>query len=102
MEKSYRIAKKTDTREIDDNLVRNGDYLLPLVGLIEVSEIAVREMVDMMDRANDRSGVAFLWIKGGRGKEQGKDDELIWHCLQPGSVYLGEHKVRVNQPRLHR
>ncbi len=103
MKESYRIAKKTDTRKIADYLATHGDYLLPLVDLIETSKIAVGEMVDLLGRANIEAVLHFSAQKVAGEKHQGrKGGKVSWHGSQPGSVCLGEHKVRVNKPRLRR
>ena len=103
MKKSYRIAKKTDTRVIADYLSRHGEHLLPLVELIETSRIAVGEMIDMLGRANLEAVLHFSAKKVAGEKHQGrKGGEIAWHGSQAGTVCLGEHKVRVNKPRLRR
>ncbi len=103
MKKSYRIAKKSDTREIAEYLARHGEHLLPMVDLIETSKMAVGEMIDRLGRANLEAVLHFSAQKVAGEKRQGrKGGEVTWHGSQPGSVCLGEHKVRVNKPRLRR
>ena len=99
MKKSYRIAKKSDTQEITEYLVRHGEHLLSMVDLMEASEIAVGEMIDRLGRANLEAVLCLSAQKVAGEKHQGrKGSEVTWHGSQPGSVCLGEHKVRVNKP----
>lgn len=103
MKKSYRIAKKTDTGEIAEYLAQPGEYLLPMVEPIETSKIAVGELIDRLGRANLEAVLHLSARKVAGEKHQGsKGGEIVWHGSQPGTVCLGEHKVRVNKPRLRR
>ncbi len=103
MKKSYRIAKKSDTREIAEYLARHGEHLLPMVELLETSKIAVGEVIDRLGRANLEAVLHLSAQKVAGEKHQGRQGgEVTWHGSQPGSVCLGEHKVRVNKPRLRR
>ncbi len=103
MKKPYRIAKKTDNREITEYLVRHGEHLLPFVDLMEASQIAVGEMIEMLGRANLDAVLCLSAQKVAGEKHQGrKGGEVTWHGSQSGSVCLGEHKVRVNKPRLRK
>ncbi|MCH8844876.1 MAG: hypothetical protein IID61_18105 [SAR324 cluster bacterium] len=82
---------------------QHGEHLLPMVELIETSRIAVGELIDRLGRANLEAVLHLSARKVAGEKHQGsKGGEIAWHGSQPGTVCLGEHKVRVNKPRLRR
>lgn len=103
MKKAYRIAKKTDTGRIAEHLALHGEHLLPLVGLIESSKMAVDELIDRVGRASIEA-VLLLSAQGLAGeKRQGsKGGEVLWYGSQPGTVPLAERRVRVSKPRLRK
>ena len=101
MKKAYKIAKQSDTRKIAAYLARHGEHLLPLVGQIEASQMAVDELIDRLGRASIEA-VLLLSAQGIAGeKRQGKKGgEVLWYGSQPGTVPLAERKLRVSRPRL--
>ena len=48
MEKTYHIAEKRDSEGLTDFLVKSGQNLLPMVELIEQSQKAVDDLVDVV------------------------------------------------------
>lgn len=52
MKTTYKIANQTDTRKIAEYLASHGEHLLPMVGLIEASRMAVEELVEVRGRAS--------------------------------------------------
>jgi transposase-like protein len=103
MKKNYQIAEKTDTREIAEYLVQHGEHLLPMLGLIEASEMAVDELVDRLGRASIE---ALLQLSGqgvaGEKRQGRKGGEVVWYGSQPGTVPFADRKVRVRKPRLRK
>ena len=103
MEKPYHIVDKNDSRGLAEFLVKNGQGLLPMVELIEQSQVAVDELIDVLGRATveavlklSAQGIAGLPHPGKKGGEVG------WHGRQKGTVCLRERKLRVERPRLRR
>ncbi len=100
MKRPYKIAKKSDTREIAEYLARHGEHLGPMVELIEGSRMAVDELIDRLGRAHIEA-VLLLSAQGLAGeKRQGKQGgEVVWYGSQLGTVPLAERKVRISKPR---
>lgn len=98
-----RILGKTDTRALAAYLAKEGQYLLPMVELIESSKAAVGELIDVVGRAAVEA-VLILSALGVAGeKHRGRrGGEVRWHGFQPGRVALAERKLRVQKPRLRR
>ena len=51
MEKTYQIAEKNDSRSLAEFLAKHGQGLLPMVELIEQSQKAVDDLIDVVGRA---------------------------------------------------
>jgi len=103
MGKSYHILDKKHKEELSELLSREGQVLLPLVELLENTELAVDELIDVAGRSAIEA-VLKLSAQGVAGlKRQGKArGEIGWHGSQPGVVSLAERKVRVARPRLRK
>jgi transposase-like protein len=100
---AYTIINREDKRELAGFLAREGQLLLPMVGLIEQAELAIDELVDVLGKATIEAvlQLSAQQIAGTRhpGKASG---EVRWHGCQPGTVTLSQRKLRVNKPRLRR
>lgn len=48
MEKPYHIVEKDDTGGLASFLAKNGQALLPMVELIEQSQVAVDELIEVL------------------------------------------------------
>ena len=103
MKRTYEVAKASDKRAIGEFLKREGQFLLPMVELVERAEMAIDEVIDVMGRATieavlDMSAEALAGPKqAGKARTEG---EAAWYGRQGGQVYLAERKVRVERPRL--
>jgi len=51
MQESYRILNKKDSKELARFLAREGQFLLPMLDLIEQAEAAVDEVIDVVGRS---------------------------------------------------
>ena len=51
MKRTYEVAKASDKRAIGEFLKREGQFLLPMVELVERAEMAIDEVIDVMGRA---------------------------------------------------
>ena len=101
MEKRYHIAEKSDSESLAEFLVKSGQNLLPMVELIEQSQKAVDDLIDVVGRATieavlklSAQGVAGVPHPGKKGGTVG------WHGQERGTVCLRERKLRVKRPRL--
>jgi hypothetical protein len=51
MRKTYEVASGTDRRGIAEFVKRDGQFLLPMVELVERTELAIDEVIQVMGRA---------------------------------------------------
>jgi len=103
MKKLNTIAERGDSRKLAEFLSKEGQLLIPMVGLIEQAEMAVDELIDVMGRATIEAVLLMSaeQVAGPRrpGKKSG---EVRWYGSQGGVVNLSERKLRVCKPRLRR
>jgi len=97
----YQIADRKDSRALTEFLQKDGQFLLPLVSLIETAQTAIDEVIDVAGRATIEA-VLQLSAQGVAGeKHPGKAQGAIrWHGQQSGVVPLSNRKLRVRKPRL--
>ena len=97
----YQVATAADKRQLTEFLMREGQFLLPMVKLIEQSERAIDELIDVLGRASIEAVLELSAREAAGAKSPGKaSGEVRWHGRQAGSVHLAERKVRVSKPRL--
>src|SRR5208283_5395303 len=97
----YQVATAADKRQLSDFLVREGQFLLPMVKLIEQSELAIEPVIDVMGRASIEAVLEMSAMEVAGSKSPGKaSGEVRWHGSQDGLAHLGERKLRVRRPRL--
>lgn len=104
MKESYQIADVSDRKKLASFLAKEGQALLPFVGLVEGTKLAIDELIEMMGRATIEA-VLMLSAQGVAGeKHQGRrgNGEVCWHGTQQGRVTLSDRKLRVKRPRLRR
>lgn len=105
MKRTYEVTERTDKRAIREFMKREGQFLLPMVSLVERAEVAIDEVIDVMGRATIEA-VLEMSAEGVAGpKQAGKAraaDATVWYGRQGGQVYLSDRKVRVDRPRLRR
>jgi len=103
MGKSYRIIDRKDNKKLTEYLVQNGQFLMPMVELIEASRLAIDELIDVVGRASIEAVLQLSAMSVAGEKHQGRKGGIIgWHGRQSGTVKLSERKVRVKKPRLRR
>ena len=101
MGKSYRIIDRKDNKKLTEYLVQNGQFLMPMVELIEASQLAIDELIDVLGRASIEAVLRLSAMSVAGEKHQGRKGGTIgWHGSQPGTVKLSERKVRGCKPRL--
>ncbi len=97
----YQVVTPADRRQLSEFLIREGQFLLPMVKLIEQSELAIDQMIDVLGRASIEAVLELSAQERAGAKSPGKPSgEVRWHGRQEGVVHLAERKVRVDKPRL--
>lgn len=97
----YQVATAVDKRQLSEFLMREGQFLLPMVKLIEQSERAIDELIDVTGRAAIEAVLELSAQEKAGAKSPGKaSGEVRWHGRQEGVVHLAERKLRVSKPRL--
>jgi len=103
MQTRYEVADGPDRRAITEFLAREGQFLLPMVELIERSELAIDEVIDVLGRAAIEAILEMSAASVAGPKQAGKareDGDTVWYGRQGGVTYLSDRKVRVERPRL--
>ena len=105
MKRTYEVRDRADKRAIREFLKREGQFLLPMLELVEQTEVAIDEVIQVMGRATIEA-VLEMSAEGVAGvKQAGRsraEDDTVWYGRQGGMVYLSDRKVRVERPRLRR
>ena len=101
MKRRYQVLSAKETQKIGEWLMKNGQMLLPMMELIEASQMAVDEVIDVIGRKSIEA-ILCLSAEGIAGpKHQGKKGGAVrWHGTQTGTVPLSNRKLRVTRPRL--
>ncbi len=105
MKTEYEVADGSDRRAMREFLAQEGQFLLPMVELVERSELAIDEVIDVLGRATIEAVLEMSARSVAGLKQAGKareDGETVWYGRQNGVAYLSERKVRVERPRLRR
>jgi len=103
MKRTYEVAGSADKRAVAEFLKREGQFLLPMVALVERAELAIDEVIDVMGRATIEAVLEMSAEAVAGPKQAGKaraEGDATWYGRQGGQVYLAERKVRVERPRL--
>lgn len=97
-------VKGAEDRRIVEFFVKHGQFLLPMVDLIEQSSAAIDEMIEVVGRGAveavlQLSAQELIGAKS-QGRKVARANEVRWHGRQWGSVALSDRKLRVERPRL--
>jgi len=99
----YKIASKTDSKKIADFLSKDGQLLLPFLGMIGHTEQAIDELIDVVGKATIEAVLMLSAQQVAGDKQPGKArDGISYHGSQYGVVSLSERKLRVEKPRLRK
>jgi putative transposase len=99
----YQIISQKDSKELAKFLSREGQFLLPMLELIEQAEIAVDEVIDVIGRASIEAILLLSAQQVAGPQRKGKNTgDIRWHGKQNGVVALAERKLRIDKPRLRR
>jgi transposase-like protein len=103
MKEMYTILSKKDSRELTRYLAREGQFLLPMLNLIQQAEAAVDEVIDVVGRSAIEAILLLSARQVAGDLHQGKvRGDIRWHGSQPGIIALSNRKVRVTKPRLRK
>jgi transposase-like protein len=101
MKQAYQIVDHRDSRALAEFLGGEGSALLPLLHLIENTELAVDDLIATAGRATLEAVLTLSAEQVAGGKHPGRESGSIrWHGRQRGCVRLADRKVRVSKPRL--
>jgi len=102
MSKDYQILEKKNSRRIAAFLAANAQVVLPMVDLIEVSVIAIDELVETLGRATIEAvlQISAANIAGERHQGVRSGASVGWYGSQGGVVSLENRKMRIERPRL--
>jgi putative transposase len=102
--KGYQVAGVKDSEKLASFLAKEGQQLLPFVGLIEGAKLAIDELIDVMGRATVEAVLVLSaqGVAGPKGQGRRKGSDVYWHGNQRGMVALSNRKLRVQKPRLRR
>jgi len=102
-DKDYQIISRNETKELAKFLSKEGQFLLPMLGLIEQAEAAVDEVIDVVGRASIEAILLLSAEQVAGPQHKGKNTgDIRWHGHQKGVVPLAERKLRLDKPRLRR
>ena len=95
---------RVNERKLREFLVRDGQFLLPMVELIEQSRVAVDDLIDVLGRATIEAvlELSARQVAGAPQQGRARAGDIVWHGAQPGRVCLKERKLRVRKPRLRK
>lgn len=99
----YQVVDRKDSRALAEFLQKEGQFLLPMVELIETAQLAVDEVIDVAGRATIEAVLQLSAQEIAGAKHQGKrGSDVRWHGQQAGVVPLSNRKLRIRKPRLRR
>jgi transposase-like protein len=94
---------KVNEVKLAEFLSKNGQLLLPMVGLIEQCHMACDELIQVAGRATIQAVLQLSAEEvAGGPPQQGKrrPGEVVFYGQQPGMVMLSDRKLEVERPRL--
>ena len=95
MKRTYEVRDRADKRAIREFLKREGQFLLPMLELVEQTEVAIDEVIQVMGRATIEA-VLEMSAEGVAGvKQAGRsraEDDTVWYGRQGGVVYLSDRE----------
>ena len=100
----YQVVSKDDKERLREMLVENEAVLMPIVGLIEESALAVDWLIDLLGQVTLEAVVELSAQKIAGPRQQGKEKKsgLVWHGSQEGSVGLADRRLRIRKVRLRK
>jgi transposase-like protein len=94
---------KVNEQELAGFLAKQGQFLMPMVDLIERCQLACDELIDVTGRAAIEAVLQLSANQAAGGPaQQGKrrSGDVVFYGRQPGQVMLSDRKLEVERPRL--
>jgi transposase-like protein len=94
---------KVNGQELAGFLAKEGQFLMPMVDLIEQCRLACDELIDVTGRAAIEAVLQLSASQAAGGAaQQGKRraGDVVFYGRQPGQVMLSDRKLEVQRPRL--
>ncbi|MGH3883969.1 MAG: transposase [Pseudonocardiaceae bacterium] len=93
-----------DRKALTEFLAKGGQWLLPLVDLLERSACAIDDVIDVVGRATIEAVLQLSAEQLAGPKVQGQTTlrDVYWYGSQQGEVALSDRKLKVRKPRLRR
>src|SRR5712692_10350443 len=96
----YEIADRKDSRALTEFLQKEGQFLLPIVSLIETAHTAIDEVSDVAGRATIEAVLQLSAQALAGEKHPGTaQGALRWHGQQTGVVPRSHRKLRGKKAR---
>jgi putative transposase len=95
---------KVNERKLAEFLGQNSQQILPMVGLITESRMAIDDLANAMGRATTETVLQLSAEQVAGPPQQGRRqaEGIFWHGKQAGSVYLKERRLKVHKPHLRK
>ena len=106
MKKAYRSIRnqgKVNEQDLARFLSSNGQFLLPMVNMVEQCRLACDDLIAMTGRATIQAVLELSAAEAaGAPPQQGKpcSSEVVFYGRQAGQVSLGDRQLEVERPRL--
>jgi putative transposase len=102
--KSYKVVEGFDKKNLAEFLVKEGQFLLPVVEAIQEARQAIDEVIDVVAGAAVEAVLVMSAeeVAGKRSQGMRKSCDVYWHGSQSGRVRLSDRKMKVSRPRLRR
>ena len=85
MKRTYEVAARVDKRAVRESLKREGQFLLPIVELVEQTELAIDEVVQVRGRATIEAVLEMSAEDVAGAKQAGRsraEDDTVWYGRQ--------------------
>jgi transposase-like protein len=103
MNKEYQIINKKDSKELAKFLAKEGQFLLPMLELIEQAQSAVDQTIDVVGRSAIEAILILSAQQFAGPQHKGKNTgDILWYGRQKGVIPLSNSKLRIDKPRLRR
>lgn len=103
MKEEYQIINKKESKELAKFLAKEGQFLLPMLDLIEQAQLAVDETIDVVGRSAIEAILLLSAQQIAGPQHKGKNTgDILWYGRQKGVIPLSQRQLRVDKPRLRR
>lgn len=103
MTKDYQIIRRKESQELAKFLAKEGQFLLPMLDLIEHAQAAVDDVIDVVGRSTVEAILLLSAQQVAGVQHKGKAaGDIVWHGKQKGIITLSNRKLRLDKPRLRK